>query len=158
MVVYRPVTLKQRCLDLKKEGKSNYEIAALLGCRGTTVSYHVDPSFKARHDRRTSMRAKGSLARLKEEWGGKCEFCGFSECSPALHFHHIDPSKKSFGLSNLSGKSYESLRKEAEKCVLVCANCHHKLHGGLISITREIKARSDTRQSAPRHRKDCSGT
>ena len=30
--------------------------------------------------------------------GGKCEKCGYNKCIDALDFHHIDPSKKEFGI------------------------------------------------------------
>ena len=62
---------------------------------------------------------------LVEEAGGQCVLCGFSEHPVALHFHHLDPAQKQFGLAN-SGltKSLAKMREEAAKCVLLCANCH----------------------------------
>lgn len=32
------------------------------------------------------------------------------------------------------GKSLATYRAEAEKCVLVCANCHGEIESGLISL------------------------
>jgi cytochrome c553 len=49
-----------------------------------------------------------------------------------LHFHHVDPSKKSFSLTVAMGKSLAVLREEAKKCVLVCANCHGEIEAGHI--------------------------
>jgi cytochrome c553 len=49
-----------------------------------------------------------------------------------LHFHHVDPTTKSFALSVASGKGLAKLRAEATKCVLVCANCHGEIESGLI--------------------------
>jgi hypothetical protein len=49
-----------------------------------------------------------------------------------LHFHHVDPATKSFGLSVSFGKGLEKLRAEAKKCVLVCANCHGEIESGVI--------------------------
>lgn len=61
--------------------------------------------------------------------GGKCEICGYNKCIAALDFHHIDPSKKDFGISATNiYKNIEALKKEADKCILVCANCHRELH------------------------------
>ena len=31
-------------------------------------------------------------------------------------------------------KSFESLKPEVDKCILVCANCHREIHAGLIKI------------------------
>jgi hypothetical protein len=69
---------------------------------------------------------------LVEEWGGCCAVCGYDRCIGNLHFHHVDPSQKSFELNLSRGKALESYRKEAEKCVLVCANCHGEIEAGLI--------------------------
>jgi len=61
--------------------------------------------------------------------GGKCERCGYNKCVQALQFHHKDPSKKSFGLS-VRGltRSWEKIKEEIEKCLLLCANCHSEIH------------------------------
>lgn len=59
---------------------------------------------------------------LVEEHGGKCIKCGYNKFISALHFHHRDPSQKSFHLNG--SRSLETKRKEAQKCDLLCANCH----------------------------------
>jgi hypothetical protein len=70
--------------------------------------------------------------------GGKCEICGYSRCPEALEFHHIDQSGKEFGISD-SGytRSRERIKKELEKCILLCANCHREVHSKL-QLPREI--------------------
>ncbi len=62
--------------------------------------------------------------------GGKCESCGYSKCNRALTFHHKDPSKKSCILSRskLSCTSWEKIKDELDKCILLCSNCHAELH------------------------------
>ena len=74
-------------------------------------------------------RAKRKLA---EEAGGRCVLCGYDSYMGALQFHHLDRSTKSFQLS-LRGItcSIEKLRAEAAKCVLLCANCHAEVEGGV---------------------------
>lgn len=61
--------------------------------------------------------------------GCKCEICGYSKNIAALQFHHINPKEKQFGLSQ-SGitHSWEEYWREAQKCILVCANCHAEIH------------------------------
>jgi len=67
--------------------------------------------------------------------GGKCVFCGYDKYAGALDFHHIE--KKSFGISAKGhSRSWESVKQELDKCVLVCANCHRELHAGLLHIPR----------------------
>ena len=64
---------------------------------------------------------------LIEYKGGKCEKCGYKKSTWALEFHHKDPSEKDFGISGKSW-SFERLKKEVDKCILVCSNCHHEIH------------------------------
>lgn len=60
--------------------------------------------------------------------GKKCEICGYDKCITALEFHHKDPNKKDFGLSTTINKSWNKLKPELDKCMLVCANCHREIH------------------------------
>lgn len=75
-------------------------------------------------------RKKKALVEYK---GGKCQCCGYSKCIEALEFHHLDPNIKSFTISGKS-KSFNSLKSEVDKCILVCSNCHKEIHAGLINI------------------------
>jgi DNA-binding protein Fis len=66
---------------------------------------------------------------LVEYKGGKCERCGYNKCVAAMDFHHKDPSQKDFALSkNGHTRSWVSLKQEADKCELVCSNCHREIH------------------------------
>jgi hypothetical protein len=49
-----------------------------------------------------------------------------------LHFHHVDPTSKSFSTTMGRGTSIAAYREEALECVLVCANCHGEIETGLI--------------------------
>ena len=61
-----------------------------------------------------------------------CAVCGYDRCVINLHFHHVDPSQKSFPMTMALGKSIATFRAEASKCVLVCANCHGEIEAGVI--------------------------
>ena len=69
---------------------------------------------------------------LVEEAGGACAICGYRRTVVNLHFHHVDPTTKSFAISTASGKSLDTFRDEAKKCVLLCANCHGEVETGRI--------------------------
>lgn len=60
--------------------------------------------------------------------GGCCQRCGYNKSIRALEFHHTDPSKKDFGLSRCLTRSVSSLKKEVDKCILLCSNCHAEVH------------------------------
>jgi hypothetical protein len=85
-----------------------------------------------------SQRRRAIKRQLVEEAGGRCIACGFDEHPAALQFHHLDPASKSFGLG-LEGltRSLSRMRAEAEKCVLLCANCHALVEVGAKKIAIE---------------------
>lgn len=61
--------------------------------------------------------------------GGCCENCGYNKCDRALEFHHIDIKQKDFGIAYKGiTLSWEKLKKELDKCILVCSNCHAEIH------------------------------
>jgi 5-methylcytosine-specific restriction endonuclease McrA len=64
--------------------------------------------------------------------GGACVVCGYARCALNLHFHHVVPAEKSFNMTMASGKSLAAYTAEAQKCILVCANCHGEIEAGVI--------------------------
>lgn len=80
---------------------------------------------------RVQVRRERVSRTLKKEAGGKCVICGYNKCDHALDFHHIDPTKKDFEVNRRLTLAIDTLRKETEKCVLVCSNCHREIHAGL---------------------------
>lgn len=65
----------------------------------------------------------------------KCKNCG-EDYIYCLEFHHKDPNKKEIDISQTirRGWSIKRIKKEIDKCIVLCANCHRKLHGGIIDI------------------------
>jgi hypothetical protein len=78
-----------------------------------------------------------SAARQFQEWKSSlsCYNCGETE-SCCLDFHHNDPSQKEIALALAPnrGWSLERIMREAEKCTVLCANCHRNLHAGTIKL------------------------
>lgn len=67
--------------------------------------------------------------------GGKCEICGYNKSQRALSFHHIDQKQKKFGLSARGlTRSWEKIKEEIDKCILICANCHMEVHDGITQL------------------------
>ena len=62
--------------------------------------------------------------------GGKCAICNYNKCERNMVFHHLDPKIKEF---NISGKtiSWDRIKKELDKCVLLCCRCHGEVEEGL---------------------------
>lgn len=59
----------------------------------------------------------------------KCIRCGESDIA-TLDFHHRNSRLKDLSLSQAvhNGWSIERILREIEKCDLLCANCHMRLH------------------------------
>lgn len=65
--------------------------------------------------------------------------CGYNRCWAALDFHHKDQSQKEFVISGNYTRSWEVLKKELDKCDLICSNCHREIHndGGKLSLVEQ---------------------
>ena len=77
-------------------------------------------------------RLRKNKQRAIDYKGGKCACCGYNKCRAAMEFHHTDPLKKEGETSKLKGGTWERFKKELDKCILLCSNCHRELHSGLI--------------------------
>jgi hypothetical protein len=85
----------------------------------------------------TKRRSSVKLARLHElsAWLAeiksslRCRDCGMDH--PAcLVFHHTDPTTKDLAVAEAIRRGFSRARilNEISKCVVICANCHLKLH------------------------------
>ena len=73
--------------------------------------------------------------RLVLRAGGACTICGYSRYYGALQFHHVDPGSKKFSISrNGTTRSYEEVCAEADKCILLCANCHAEVEANVVAL------------------------
>lgn len=109
----------------------------LLICNRHAVSEHKPAGKKWKCKKCEYLYSRRYLENLKlkaiKYGGGECQKCGYDKCWRALHFHHVDPSKKSFGIfESRSGvkkvRNWEKLKLEINKCILLCSNCHTELH------------------------------
>lgn len=105
--------------------------------KGTLREHYITDEYlikrvKKQEKRKSNPQAvidwrKRKKKELVEYKGGKCEKCGYDKSTRALQFHHLDPIEKDFTISRKS-YSIERLKKEVDKCILVCANCHLEIH------------------------------
>jgi transposase-like protein len=112
---------------------------AELHCALHGITRHVrrDAGFRCAQCRSAAVSARRRRVKrmLLDEAGGACAICGYDRCVASLHFHHLDPSIKSFALG-VTGvtRSLEAARAEASKCVVLCANCHGEVESGLADV------------------------
>ena len=144
---------KEPLVQLIGEGLSQKEIADKLQLSKSTVRYWLkkyglttqrnkfnkksitDEERRARNVRNVTARRRKLTKMAKEYKGGQCFICGYNRCLAALEFHHIDPTEKEFSIAQKGHtRSWERIKKELEKCVLLCANCHREVHAGLLNV------------------------
>ena len=71
--------------------------------------------------------------RLKKQWlefkgSLSCEMCGESHIS-TFDFHHIEKHPDNRAVNRLvSDYNFKEAYEEIKKCMVLCANCHRKLH------------------------------
>jgi len=122
------MTNKEKAVKLHKEGKSYNEIAKTLGISKSNISYYLSKKAREVKRKRETARKQEHKRLLVEYKGGKCSICGYDKYIGALDFHHVDPNKKDFSVSSWANSSLILLKAEADKCILVCSNCHRELH------------------------------
>ena len=93
-------------------------------------------------------KRRKKIRKLAAEYkGGKCQQCGYDRCLEALDFHHIDPTKKDFAISSKGyTRSWEKVKNELDKCIMLCANCHREIHVKLAALKRNLKVKSGLSQ------------
>jgi hypothetical protein len=89
-----------------------------------------------------SIKRTGNKLKAVKYKGGKCDKCGYKKNLAALDFHHIDPNEKEENFQNIIRRSkWEDIKKELDKCVLLCRNCHSEIHNPRLDLTHgDIKA------------------
>jgi len=119
---------KQRRLaniDKERDGnKKSYQKYKLARIQSVT-------EYRRQNKDKVKIWSKKNKTKKQKEWSDwkstlKCSNCPESHIS-CLEFHHIDPSQKE-GLITKLRFSKEKLQKELEKCIVLCSNCHRKLH------------------------------
>lgn len=68
----------------------------------------------------------------------RCSLC--PETHPScLDFHHLDPSHKEFSIGDAFNKrGLDAVVDEIGKCVVLCSNCHRKVHDGVLMVSEQM--------------------
>lgn len=119
--------------ELRAKGLSYKAISITIPCSLGTVSYFLSEGQKEKTAARNKKRRRVISSLLKEQYGGSCAACGYSKCTSALEFDHLEPEKKNFTISSRRNDMASAL-KEAAKCILLCCRCHRERHAGLLDI------------------------
>lgn len=74
----------------------------------------------------TQLRQIRNKKRAVEYKGGRCAHCGI-DVLVVLEFHHPGNDKE-MTWTKLKGLSWNKQKKELDKCILLCCNCHKIEH------------------------------
>jgi transposase-like protein/5-methylcytosine-specific restriction endonuclease McrA len=136
------VGLRTRSTVRIAEGAAAHAVGAtepILTCPTHGPTRHVGRTGGYRCGRCRAAHVAERRRRVKRqlvaEAGGACALCGYDRYPGALQFHHLDPDTKRFAISAEGvTRSLETARAEAQKCVLLCANCHAEVERGVADV------------------------
>lgn len=80
---------------------------------------------------RKAQQRKDDIRKWFRDFKSKLKCVECSENHPAaIDFHHLDPKRKVKDVTKMvaKGHSKERILEEISKCIVICANCHRKLH------------------------------
>jgi hypothetical protein len=86
-----------------------------------------------------AFKKRRQLTKLKciEYLGGKCMKCEYSKHPCAMDFHHKNIKEKEFNMTNLiRNNNWDNIKKELDKCDLLCSNCHREKHFVLYEVEK----------------------
>jgi hypothetical protein len=116
------------CLKSSKDGKQ-YRCKQCFSNRMRDI-YKNDPKRKKLQVKLIERRIQDELNAMKRNAG--CKYCKENE-PICLDFHHENASLKEENVSHwVHRKSRSKAIEEAKKCIVVCSNCHRKLHNGIL--------------------------
>lgn len=137
----------EQVLMLRIEGLTQLEIAERLGLTHTRVRLILDQHRKIKQRKRISEHRVRVKKKAIDYSGGKCLRCGYNNCIDALVFHHVDPSKKETQIASGNIKSWDRIKVEIDKTIMLCSVCHIEFHAGSWKITNEFEAQKKLRLS-----------
>jgi len=93
-----------------------------------TRSNEYYPRYKKHHNKQRSRLNREVKDKIIKYLGGKCIQCGYNKCKRALELHHTLPESKDPNYYSLRNHTFLRIKKELDKCVLLCSNCHRETH------------------------------
>jgi hypothetical protein len=111
--------LQTRCKSCKREWSKNHYKENKNGYKDRAV----------KRNKIVREETKNLINDIKYNTG--CKYCPENE-PVCLDFHHLDSSKKEYNIAVMKLHKKERVLAEVGKCIVVCSNCHRKLHAGII--------------------------
>lgn len=118
----------KKCKLCKNEKPlDHYYKSNAKGKNGQIWSY-LDPYCRPCRSAYHAQRKRDLKVRAIDYLGGCCSHCGLVDDPCVYDFHHLDPTKKEFSFGRIGARSFDKIVSELDKCILLCSNCHRKVH------------------------------
>lgn len=82
----------------------------------------------AAYSQRDKLKTREAKSKCIEYLGGKCKRCNHTYPNCVYDFHHRDPKQKEILVSRLMKSNWDVIKRELDKCDLLCSNCHRITH------------------------------
>jgi transposase len=119
------MSLKEKIVELYNQGLSYNEIKETLGCSKSTICYHVGFGQKKKFGERQK-NSRSKIRKYMQEYKSQRSCADCKEKYPywIMEFDHLGNKKFTISAYRKTTSSLEEIKKEIEKCEVVCANCH----------------------------------
>lgn len=126
--------------SIKKDTKTGYQKYCKICNSEVVKEYYKKNGYKDKYAdsaKKYKRKCTDGINQIKSKY--TC--CNCKESDPScLDFHHVDETEKDFEISKLiSGKNIDFLLEELPKCVVICSNCHRKLHANKIQLNNPLR-------------------
>lgn len=127
---------KRRKQDYKNEtGTFENKDEMILKAKYCTNKWRKKPEVIERSKKQRKERYEGRKDLMNEiqihygcmspncKWNDEYKICD-------LDFHHVDPKNKNAQVSQMASCSLKKIVEEINRCVVLCAICHRRIHAG----------------------------
>jgi hypothetical protein len=112
------------CIKCSKEKNRLWKLKNPDGPKSASKNWRNNNPEQVKRQHKIAYAKKRQLMNdIKQKHG--CLICG-EDSVCCLDFHHI--LDKDYDVTHLTAKSYKIILNEIAKCVIVCCNCHRKIH------------------------------
>lgn len=122
--------------DLSEFRKDNHRSDGYRSDCKVCARAYAKSAYMERYSAAVQVRDKerrASNRQLMEQHKTQCVRCSEPD-KACLEFHHRDPADKLFTIAHNVQRSTSVLLEEIAKCVVICSNCHKKLHAGRFTL------------------------